>query len=295
MSTEIRMPQLASDKPETDAIPEAERVGPTALARRLAQDAGLDVAELVGSGAHGRVTKRDVEQAARQEGRLENIESAQGAPEITTVARAADHPIAHAYCLSAECEIDALLQASRRLSAASPAQPITVNDLVIRAAALALREVPEANSSWDEDAIVSHESVGIAIAVASRTGLVTPIVHQADRKGLAALSAEIRQLAQLSREGEIEPTQYRDARFCVADLGMYGIDSVYAVTEPPTTCLLGVGSAVRRPVVRNEEIAIGTLMTLSLSADHRVLNAALGARLLAAIKQRIEQPLDMLF
>ena len=164
----------------------------------------------------------------------------------------------------------------------------------MRAAALALVEVPEANVAWSEEALLRFERVDVAVAVATDGGLLTPVVRDADRKELSVLSAEIRDLASRAREGRLRPDEYRGGTFTVSNLGMYGIESVYPILNPPQAAILGVGAGEQRPVVHDGRVEIATVMTCTLSADHRALDGAVGARLLGAVKQRIEDPLEML-
>jgi pyruvate dehydrogenase E2 component (dihydrolipoamide acetyltransferase) len=300
----------------TQPMPPSEPVSPatdgsapsTALARRLADRAGIAIDSLRGSGAHGRVTKRDVEQQA--EGAVPApagqtpaaSETASGDQRIPlsrmrrTIAERlgeSKRTIPHFY-LRSEIEISELLALRARLNAEGSGLRVSVNDFVIRASALALREVPEANASWDGDALLLHGAVDVSVAVATDGGLITPIVRAADRKGLAAISEEMRDLAGRAREGQLSPREYQGGGFSVSNLGMYGIDSVLPIVNPPQSCILGVGAGKQKPVVRDGELAVGHVMALTLSADHRVVDGAVGARLLGAIQRRLEDPLEML-
>jgi pyruvate dehydrogenase E2 component (dihydrolipoamide acetyltransferase) len=270
---------------------------------------------LQGSGARGRITRSDVElsmqkpapsvpqpgdaparKATSEHALVEKPVEVPHTRMRRTIAErlsAAKQSIPHFY-LSAECVVDALLGARGAMNETEKELRISVNDFVIRAAALALEEVPEANASWSEDAILLHQSIDIAVAVATDGGLITPIVQQANRKGLAAISREMRDLAGRARAGKLSPADYQGGSFSVSNLGMYGIDSVYPIVNPPQSCILGVGSAQQQPVARSGEVAIANVLTLTLSADHRVVDGAVGARLLSAIKRRLQDPLDML-
>jgi pyruvate dehydrogenase E2 component (dihydrolipoamide acetyltransferase) len=201
--------------------------------------------------------------------------------------------VPHFY-LRSECRIDALLALRAELNADSTdGSKLSVNDFVVRACALALQEVPEANASWGEDALILYERSDIAIAVATDGGLVTPVVRSADRMGLAPLSRAIRDLALRARAGKLLPREYQGGTFSVSNLGMYGIDGLYAIVNPPQSCILGVGAGEERPAVVDRQLGIATMMTCTLSADHRVVDGAVAARLLSGIKRRIENPLDM--
>jgi pyruvate dehydrogenase E2 component (dihydrolipoamide acetyltransferase) len=199
--------------------------------------------------------------------------------------------IPHFY-LSVDCEIDLLLGMRTRFNAED--RHISVNDFVVRAAALALVEVPDANVSWAEDALIRYERADVAVAVATEGGLITPVVREADRKELVTISEEVRDLAARAREGKLHPREYQGGSLTVSNLGMHGIDSVYPILNPPQSCILGVGAGRQQPVVRNGELAIGTVMTCTLAADHRALDGIAGARLLAAVKQHLEDPRRML-
>jgi pyruvate dehydrogenase E2 component (dihydrolipoamide acetyltransferase) len=277
----------------------------TALARRIAGRAGVDLAALEGSGAHGRITREDVERrlTTADDGPDSGAQAAlRPAAERVPLSRmrrtiaerltAAKQEIPHFY-VSAECRADRLGEVRQRINEDGQAPRISLNDLIVRACALALREVPDANASWDGDAILRYASIDVAVAVATPGGLITPVVRDADRKGLAALATELRDLAERARSGRLRPDEYQGGGFSVSNLGMYGIDSVSPIVNPPQSCILGVGAGEQRPVALEGQLAVATVMTCTLSADHRVVDGAVAARLLAAIKRRIECPLDM--
>ncbi len=311
-----------SPEPEpTDPVdkPAQPPAGATALARRLAARAGLDLHALTGSGRGGRVLKADVEaqlgavEPAEGDTTGHGLEATRGGGlAATTPAAAADaesvphsrmrrtiatrlseskRTIPHFY-LRVECEIDALLQMRERLN--SGETRISINDFVIRAVALALVEVPDANVSWSDDALLRYERVDVAVAVATDSGLVTPVVREAERKELVALSSEIRDLSTRARAGTLSPKEYTGGSITVSNLGMYGVESVYPILNPPQSCILGIGEASQRAVARQGALAVATVMACTLSADHRAVDGAIGAQLLGAFKRRIEDPLEML-
>jgi len=217
-----------------------------------------------------------------------------------TIARrmtASKQDVPHFY-LSVRCAMDAVLDFRARLNAELMAVDrdarISVNDFVVRAAALSLRDVPEANVSYTGDAIHVYDHVDIAVAVATDGGLVTPVVRGADRKGLAVIAAQVRELAQRARAGRLRPDEYQNGTFTISNLGMYGIDSVYPILNPPQACILGVGAAEEQPVVREGEIKVGRVASITLAADHRALDGVVGARLLAAIRAYLEDPMTMM-
>ena len=196
--------------------------------------------------------------------------------------------IPHFY-LTVDCEIDRLLAMRAEANAASETK-LSVNDFVIKAAALALKQVPEANASWSEDAILRWSEIDIAVAVALDDGLITPIVKNADRKGLASISAEMKDLAARAKAGKLKLTEFQGGTFSISNLGMYGVKDFAAVINPPHGCILAIGAGEQRPVVKNGALAIASVMSCTLAVDHRVVDGATGARWLAAFKKIIEAP-----
>ncbi len=204
----------------------------------------------------------------------------------------AKQTVPHFY-LRTDCRVDAALQFLAAAKRHYPAAP-TLTDLVVRAAASALRAVPEANAAWADGAVRVYERVDIAVAVATPQGLVAPVVRGADGKDLGAIAGETRAMAARAREGRLAPDEYSGGTFTVSNLGMYGVESLYAIVNPPQSGILGVGAASRRPVADGDAVGVGTVMACTLSADHRVIDGAAGAELLAAIRSRLEQPALML-
>jgi pyruvate dehydrogenase E2 component (dihydrolipoamide acetyltransferase) len=204
--------------------------------------------------------------------------------------------VPHFY-LRMRCAMDAVLDARARVNAGLEQEGrdtrISVNDFILRASALALREVPEANVQFAGKKMHFFERVDVSVAVATEGGLVTPVIREADRKGLAALSDEVKALAALAREGKLMPDQYQGGTFTISNLGMYGIETVYPIINLPQACILGVGAIEEQPVVRDGEIVIGRIAAITLAADHRAVDGAVGARLMAALRDRLEDPLGM--
>ncbi|MCE2541630.1 MAG: 2-oxo acid dehydrogenase subunit E2, partial [Acidobacteria bacterium] len=289
------------------------------LARRMAELAGLDLSGVAGSGAGGRVMKVDVERLLRPsaEGDAGPAQasaraSEPPAPALPTVAPVSDLPhsdrpltamrrvtaqrMAEAkrsaphFYLEAECAVDALLALRETTSPADGAGAPTLNDVVVRAAALALREVPLANSAWTGDALRVYDRVDLAVAVTTPGGLVTPVIRAADTKPLAAIAADLRRLAADARAGRLQPADYQGGTCTISNLGMYGVSSLYAILNPPQSCILGVGAVTERPVIRDGAVAVGSTMTVTLSADHRAIDGATGAELLRALKALLEDP-----
>ena len=304
------------------------RIFATPLARRMAQQAGLDLAAIRGSGPQGRIVKSDIE-ATLSPGRLapapasartptapqpvptapvlskERVAALAGNPPYTerplnamrrVIARRlteSKQTVPHFY-LTIDCAIDALLKIRSELNAKSDAYRISVNDFVIRAAALALRQVPAANASWSDEAILLWDSVDIAVAVALDDGLITPIVKMADRKGLAAIADETKDLVTRARAGKLKLEEFQGGTFSVSNLGMYGVREFAAVINPPHGGILAVGAGEQRPVVKNGTLTVATVMSCTLSCDHRVVDGAVGAEFLAVFKKLVEDPLTML-
>ncbi|MEI6557520.1 MAG: pyruvate dehydrogenase complex dihydrolipoamide acetyltransferase [Rhodospirillaceae bacterium] len=205
----------------------------------------------------------------------------------------AKQTIPHFY-LSIEVALDAVLKIRADLNARSDAYKLSVNDFVIRAVALALRKVPAANAAWTDENILLYDQVDLSVAVATPAGLITPIIKAADAKGLAVISAEMKDLAARARDGKLKPEEFQGGTFTISNLGMFGIREFSAIINPPQACILAVGAGEQRPVVRDGALAIATAMTCTLSIDHRVVDGAVGAAFLAAFKKLLEDPLTML-
>jgi pyruvate dehydrogenase E2 component (dihydrolipoamide acetyltransferase) len=306
------------------------RIVASPLARRMAQQAGLDLRGIAGSGPHGRIVKADIDRALK--GRAAAPVPAAPAPAaVPTPAQPVQLPAAAAapglpafdeiphsqmrrviakrlaeskrdaphFYLSVDCQIDALLKLRAELNARAPkdgpgAYKLSVNDFVIKAAALALMRVPAANAMWTEQGLRRFKSADISVAVAIPDGLITPIVRGAEHKGLAAISNEMKDLAERARAGKLKLEEFQGGTFSISNLGMYGIREFAAVINPPQACILAVGAGEQRPVVKDGALAIATVMTCTLSTDHRVVDGAIGAEFLAAFKKLIEDPLQMM-
>ena len=311
-----------------------ERIFASPLARRLAAEGGIDLGGLSGSGPHGRIVKADIEAAQARGPVAKPPAAAPGAqpagaptaapvaaPALSAAAVAGNTPyhllpattmrkviarrmveskqqVPHFY-LSIDCELDQLLKLRGDLNAKAPekgegAYKLSVNDFVIRASALALRKVPAANAAYSEEGAVMFDAVDISVAVAIPGGLITPIIRNADQKGLAAISSDMKSLAGKAREGKLKPEEFQGGTFSISNLGMFGIKDFQAVINPPQGAILAVGAGEQRPVVKAGALAIATVMTCTLSVDHRVLDGAIGAEFLAAFKKLIEDPITML-
>jgi pyruvate dehydrogenase E2 component (dihydrolipoamide acetyltransferase) len=288
----------------------------------MAEQAGIDLASVAGSGPNGRIVKSDIEAAiaggpraaaAPTPAAAPSVASAPSAPSVdvpgmpdydaipnTTmrkvIAKRLTESKQHAphFYMTVDCEIDALLATRKQLNEKLSDGKVSVNDLVIKAAAIALKQVPAANASWTEEEIRIYRSVDISVAVAIEGGLITPVIRGAQNKGLAEIAAEMKDLAGRARDGKLLPEEYQGGTFSISNLGMFGIKDFCAVINPPQGAILAVGAGEQRPVVKDGALAIATVMSCTLSVDHRVVDGAIGAEFMAAFKKLIEDPLTML-
>jgi pyruvate dehydrogenase E2 component (dihydrolipoamide acetyltransferase) len=327
-------PAAAAPAPAKQSAPQTNghaRIFSSPLARRLAKEAGIDVARISGSGPHGRVIARDVEEAKSGKGLKAAAAAAPaaGAPAIApsmsdkqilglyeegsydlvphdgmrrTIAQrltAATQSMPTFY-LTIDCDIGKLSAAREEINAAAPKDKdkkplykLSVNDFVIKAMALALQRIPEANVSWSEAAMLKHKHSDIGVAVALPFGLITPIIRKAETKSLSAISNEMKDLAARARAKKLKPNEYQGGTSSVSNLGMYGIKDFTAVINPPQSSILAVGTGEQRAVVRGGQIVPATIMSVTLSCDHRAVDGALGAELIGAFKMLIENPVMM--
>ena len=272
------------------------RVFASPVAIRIADQLGIDLDAVEGSGPDGRIVLGDVEasvaeqQLTIQPGNFEKVPADKIRSVIARRLGEAKRDIPHFY-LSIDCKLDELLEVRRGLNElATDALKISVNDFIIKACAMALCDVPGANTGWAEDTLLKFTNVNVAVAVTTPKGLITPVVFQADTKDLATISAEIKELASRAKEGRLKPEEYKDGSFTISNLGMYGIREFSAIINPPQSCVLAVGAGEKRVVVREGKFAIATMMSCTLSADHRAVDGALGAEFLQHVKRYIEQP-----
>ncbi|MCB4821448.1 pyruvate dehydrogenase complex dihydrolipoamide acetyltransferase [Roseicella aerolata] len=328
-------PQPSGPKPNGQAVPDhGERVFASPLARRMAQQAGLDLSGVTGSGPGGRIVKADIEAALAKGPAAKPAPAPQAAapaqqpapapkpaappPSVTAphtpvpnstirkvIARRlseSKQTIPHFY-VTMDFEIDALLKLRADLNAKSPkakgdndpaAFKLSVNDLVIKAVAVTLRRFPQVNAMWTEDAILQFHDVDISVAVSTPTGLITPIVRQADRKGLSAISNEMKDLASRAKANKLKPEEFQGGGFSISNMGMYGVRDFSAIINPPQAGILAVAAGEQRPVVKGGQLAVATVMTCTLSVDHRVIDGALAAEFMQALKGVIEDPLSLM-
>jgi pyruvate dehydrogenase E2 component (dihydrolipoamide acetyltransferase) len=319
----------AVSKDEGQGAAPGARIFASPLARRLAKEAGVEIGRIQGSGPHGRVIARDIDAAKSGKGlRAPAAAPAAAAPAAAptlsdqqvlalyeegsyeliphdsmrrTIAQrltaaAQSMPV---FYLTVDCDIGKLSAAREEINALAPkkdgqpAYKLSVNDFVIKALALALQRVPEANVSWTESAMLRHKHSDVGVAVALPFGLITPIIRQAESKSLSAISNEMRELSKRARDKKLKPHEYQGGTTSVSNLGMYGIKDFTAVINPPQSTILAVGVGEERAVVRNGKLEVATLMSATLACDHRCLDGALGAQLLTAFKTLIENPVMM--
>jgi len=324
---------VAESRPEKAAPPapakDGNRIFATPLARRIAADKGIDLAALSGSGPHGRIVKADVENAQpgakpaaapaaskadaapaamasgpstdvvlkTYEGRaFEEVKLDGMRKTIAARLTEAKQSVPHFY-LRRDIQLDALMKFRSQLNKQLEPRGVklSVNDFIIKACALALQQVPEANAVWAGDRTLQFERSDVAVAVAIEGGLFTPVLQDADQKSLSALSAQMKDLATRARDRKLAPHEYQGGSFAISNLGMFGIDNFDAIINPPHAAILAVGAGTKKPIIGEDgEIKVGIVMSTTLSVDHRVIDGALGANLLNAIKDNLENPMTML-
>ncbi|MCB5202125.1 pyruvate dehydrogenase complex dihydrolipoamide acetyltransferase [Neorhizobium sp. T786] len=324
----------AAPAPSTPAPKaDGKRVFSSPLARRLAKEAGIDLSAVSGSGPHGRVVKADVEKAAASGGAKPTAAAASAAPAMAKgpsddnvlklFAEGSYELLPHdgmrktiasrltestqtvpSYTVSMDCELDAMLKLRAEINASAPVKKtekgevpafkLSVNDFIIKAMALALRDVPMANASWTSTARVLHKHADVGVAVSIPDGLITPIVRKAEEKSLSVISNEVKDLAKRARDKKLKPEEYQGGTTSVSNLGMFGVSSFTSIVNLPQASIVSIGAGVEKPIVKNGEIKVGTVMTATFAFDHRVIDGALGAELASAFKRYIENPMGML-
>ena len=305
-----------------------ERVFASPLARRMASQAEIELSAVKGSGPNGRIVRADIE--AAQKGQPAAAPVAVPAP-VTAAPAAAPAPVRAAaiaqphklvphtsirkviarrlteakstsphFYVSMDIDVGELVSLMDKLNAKSPPREhpdwyfITINDLIIKASALTLRRLPATNAAWTDDGMAVFEDVDISVAVSIPDGLITPIVKRADQKGLLTISREMKDLATRARAGKLKPDEFQGGGFSISNMGMFGVTQFNAIINPPQAAILAVGAASKRAVVRDDQLAIATVMTCTLSVDHRVIDGALGASWMKTFKQILEDPLSLM-
>ena len=306
-----------------------ERVFASPLARRMATQAGIELSDVKGSGPNGRIVRADIE--AAQKGQPAAAPVAAPAPVAAQAPAAAPAPVRAAaiaqphklvphtsirkviarrlteakstiphFYVSMDIDVGELVSLMDKLNAKSPPREhpdwyfITINDLIIKASALTLRRLPATNAAWTDDGMAVFEDVDISVAVSIPDGLITPIVKRADQKGLLTISREMKDLTTRARAGKLKPDEFQGGGFSISNMGMFGVTQFNAIINPPQAAILAVGAASKRAVVRDDQLAIATVMTCTLSVDHRVVDGALGASWMKTFKQILEDPLSLM-
>ncbi len=278
------------------AVLKEPRLFASPLARRLAAQRGINLALIRGTGPGGRIVRADVESAKATPAAAASALGAayeavpHSAMRKTIAKRLSEskQTVPHFY-LTVDCRIDELLSLRSQINELTGAK-VSVNDLIIRAVALALKKIPDANVSWTDSAILRYANADISVAVATPSGLITPIIRQAETKKVEVISEEMKDLAARARAGKLKPEEYQGGGFTISNLGMFGVKEFAAIINPPQGCILAVGAGEPRAVVKNGALAVATIMTCTLSVDHRAVDGAAGAEFLAAFKELIEKP-----
>lgn len=315
-TTETPKPEQKVAPSTPAAKPAGGRVFASPLAKRIAADKGIDLSTVQGSGPRGRIVKADVE------GMQAGASAApSAAPQATVPADAkvnvygmayreipnnnikkvtakrlleSKQTVPHFY-LTVECQLDSLMAARKEINdKANGEYKLSVNDFIIKASAMALKAFPDANVSWTDEAVHQYLHSDISVAVATPNGLITPIIRNAEEKGLRQISDEMKELAGRAREGKLKPEEFQGGSFSISNLGMFGVKEFSAIVNPPQSCILAVGAGEQKPVIVNGEVQIRTVMSVTLSTDHRSVDGAVGAQWLQYFKQYIENPVSML-
>jgi pyruvate dehydrogenase E2 component (dihydrolipoamide acetyltransferase) len=307
------------------------RIYASPLAKRIAAEKGVDLSGVTGTGPRGRIVKSDVENAKPGAAKpVAGAPAAAGGAGVPGVAPLPDARLLYPagsyeeiphdsmrkaiakrltsaktliphYYLTVDCNLNALMAVREKMNAAAPkgkdkvpAYKLSVNDFIMKASAMALMKHPDVNASWTDTAILKHKDADVGVAVALDFGLITPIIFKAQTKGLVEISNEVKELAGLAKAKKLKPNQYEGGGFSVSNLGMYGIKNFTSIINPPQSCIIAVGAGKERAIVVNGKIEVATVMTVTMSADHRVVDGGTGAKFLATLKQFIEEPASML-
>jgi pyruvate dehydrogenase E2 component (dihydrolipoamide acetyltransferase) len=308
------------DAPQSNS---GDRIFATPLARRIAADKGIDLTSVKGTGPRGRIVRADLESAKAgvSASASQTASTPPSAPSAGIDAKKqadllgmeyemipnnnikkvtarrlteAKQTVPHFY-LTVDCVLDNLLAARKEMNeAANGEYKLSVNDFIIKANAMALKSYPAANTSWSDEGILQYKHADISVAVATPNGLITPIIKKAETKGLRDISDEMKELAGRAREGKLKPEEFQGGTFSISNLGMFGVKDFQAIVNPPQSCIMAVGAGEQRPVVENGEVKIRTVMSVTLSTDHRSVDGAVGAEFLQHFKRYIENPVNML-
>jgi len=314
-------PAPAPSAPKTETSGNARRIKASPLARRLAKQKGINLAAISGTGPKGRITKADVEKAVKRgislgggaegfvapaprpmptgplpyhEDEFERVENSMMRKAIARRLTESKQQVPHFY-LTIDVAMDRLLDLRAQLNdSADGAFKLSVNDFIIKAVAKALKDVPAANASWTDTDTLMHKHAHVSVAVAIEGGLITPVIRFAEQKGIVDISNEVKELAARARKGELQPEEYSGGTFSISNLGMYGVKKFQAIVNPPEGAILAVGATEARPEVENGQVVVKQMMSVTLSCDHRVVDGAVGAEFLAALKKHLETPASVL-
>ena len=316
---EQKTPAKAAEAPAAPAA-STRRIKASPLARRLAKQKGINLAAIQGSGPNGRIVKADIERAAKRginlglgaattppparplpqgplpyyEDEYERVENSMMRKAIARRLTESKQTVPHFY-LTVDVAMDRLMDLRAQLNEAADGDfKLSVNDFIIKAVAKSLMDVPDANASWTDAATLRHKHAHVSVAVAIEGGLITPVIRYAEQKGLVEISAEVKELATRAREGQLQPDEYSGGTFSISNLGMFGIKKFQAIVNPPEGAILAVGATETRPEVEDGEVVIRKMMSVTLSCDHRVVDGAVGAQFVAALKKHLECPASLL-
>ena len=278
------------------------RIFVSPLARRIASNEGIRLSSIVGTGPHGRIVKADVLAGGSSRGRVRrhsqeyNLVPNNNTRKVIAKRLVESKQTVPHFYLSVECSMDSILEVRSQINASfgnDKSKRLSINDFVILATAKALKDVPEANASWSDEAIMMYNNIDVSVAVAIDGGLVTPVIRNADQKEITKISSEMKDLAKRARENSLKPEEFQGGGFSISNLGMYGIKNFNAIVNPPQGCILAVGTSSKRAVVIDDQIVMRAIMDISISCDHRVVDGAVGALFLNAFKKYIESPVLM--
>ncbi|CCF78045.1 branched-chain alpha-keto acid dehydrogenase subunit E2 [Wolbachia endosymbiont of Onchocerca ochengi] len=287
---------------DTNKVVVEDRIKISPLAKKIAQSEGVDITHLKGTGPHGRIVKADVLELLDDSTQIESRKklSEDIIIEVSNMRRTiaerlveSKQNIPHFY-LTVDCQVDNLISLKNKINSANENNKVTINDLIIKAAAFSIKKFPDINSSWIDNKIVRYSNIDISVAVALEDGLITPIVKDADKKGILSISREVKTLVNRAKSGKLRPEEFQGKGVTISNLGMFGIKAFSAIINPPQSCIMAVGASKKQPIIINEKVEIAEIMIVTLSADHRTVDGTMGAKFLNTFKHYIENPLTIL-
>ncbi len=287
---------------DTNKVVVEDRIKISPLAKKIAQSEGVDITHLKGTGPHGRIVKADVLELLDDSTQIESRKklSEDIIIEVSNMRRTiaerlveSKQNIPHFY-LTVDCQVDNLISLKNKINSANENNKVTINDLIIKAAAFSIKKFPDINSSGIDNKIVRYSNIDISVAVALEDGLITPIVKDADKKGILSISREVKTLVNRAKSGKLSPEEFQGKGVTISNLGMFGIKAFSAIINPPQSCIMAVGASKKQPIIINEKVEIAEIMIVTLSADHRTVDGTMGAKFLNTFKHYIENPLTIL-